>query len=114
MIDGGDEGASLYLGVEIGGSKLQIVVGNQRTQIVERIRFDVDPSAGAAGIRSHIERAIADLTRRFKPVATGVGFGGPVDWKTGKICCSHHVEGWSEFPLADWVSEMARTPVVRR
>jgi glucokinase len=111
MIDGGDGGGSLYLGVEIGGTKLQIHAGNQRGQIVERIRFDVDPSAGAAGIRSQIERAIPELTRRLKPLATGVGFGGPVDWKTGGICCSHQVEGWSDYPLAEWLSELARTPV---
>ena len=111
MIDGGDEGGSLYLGVEIGGAKLQIFAGNRRAQIVERIRFEVDPSTGAAGIRSQIEPAIAELNRRLKPVATGVGFGGPVDWKTGEVCCSHQVEGWSDYPLADWLSELARTPV---
>jgi glucokinase len=112
MIDGGDGGGGLYLGVEIGGSKLQIVAGNRRSQIVERARFDIDPSAGAAGIRSQIERAIPDMARRLKPIATGVGFGGPMDWKTGRTCCSHHVKGWSDFPLAEWLSELTRTPVV--
>jgi glucokinase len=111
MIDADDGGASLYLGVEIGGAKLQIHAGNRRAQIVERIRFDVDPSAGGAGIRSQIERAIPELTRRLKPVAAGVGFGGPVDWKTGKVCRSYQVEGWSDYPLAAWLAELARTPV---
>jgi glucokinase len=111
MIDGGDEGGGLYLGVEIGGSKLQVFAGNRRAQIVERVRLDADSSAGAAGIRSQIERAIAELTRRFKPVAVGVGFGGPVDWRAGRICCSHQIEGWSDFPLADWLSHLTGAPV---
>jgi glucokinase len=111
MIDGGDEGGGLYLGVEIGGSKLQVFAGDRRGQIVERIRLEVDSSAGAAGIRSQIERAVAGLTRRFKPIATGVGYGGPIDWRTGKICCSHQVKGWSDFPLADWLSELTHGPV---
>jgi glucokinase len=102
----------LYLGVEIGGAKLQIHAGNRRAQIVERTRFDIDPSAGAAGIRSQIERAVPELARRLKPIAAGVGFGGPVDWKTGRICCSHQVEGWSDYPLAEWLSELAGAPVV--
>ncbi len=111
MIDGRDGGNSLYLGVEIGGAKLQIHVGNRRAEIVERIRFEVDVSTGAAGIRSKIEQTAPELARRFKPVAIGVGYGGPVDWKTGRICCSHQVEGWSDFPLADWLSNLAHTPV---
>jgi glucokinase len=112
MIDGGDEGGSLYLGVELGGSKLQIHAGNRRAHIVERTRFDIDPSKGAAGIHSQLENAIPELARRLRPVALGVGYGGPVDWKTGKVCCSHQVKGWSDFPLADWLSGLAGTPVV--
>jgi glucokinase len=111
MIDCGDGGGGLYLGVEIGGTKLQIHAGNRRAEIVQRNRFDIDPSAGAQGIRSQIERAIPELTRRFKPVATGVGYGGPVDWKTGRTCCSHQVKGWSDFPLADWLSNLTGAPV---
>jgi glucokinase len=79
---------------------------------VERIRFDVDPSAGAAAIRARIQSAIPDLTRRHKPVAIGVGFGGPVDWTTGAVCRSHQVEGWSDFALADWLGGLAGTPVI--
>src|SRR5580658_9302132 len=112
MIDAGDEGGGLCLGVELGGSKLQIHVGNRRAQITERTRFDVDASQGAAGIRSQLKRAIPELTARFAPVATGVGFGGPVDLKTGRISRSHQVEGWSEFPLRDWLSDLTHTPVV--
>ncbi len=111
MIDAGDGGGGLYLGIEIGGSKLQIHAGNRRAQIVERLRFDVDASAGAAGIRSRLERVIPELALRLKPIATGVGFGGPVDWRAGKICRSHQVEGWSDFPLADWLSQLTRAPV---
>jgi glucokinase len=40
----------------------------------------------------------------------GVGFGGPVDWRTGQICCSVHVEGWSGFPLGAWLEELAGAP----
>ncbi|HEY3914592.1 MAG TPA: ROK family protein, partial [Verrucomicrobiae bacterium] len=97
-----DEGGALCLGVEIGGAKLQLVAGNRNGQITERLRFEVDSRTGAEGIRSQISRVIPELSKRLKPIATGVGFGGPVDWKTGRICCSHQVEGWFDFPLAAW------------
>ncbi|HEX4119789.1 MAG TPA: ROK family protein [Verrucomicrobiae bacterium] len=111
MTDSEDEGRNLHLAVEIGGTKLQLFTGNRRAQILERIRLDVDPRAGAAGIRSQLAQAVPKLAQRIKPMATGVGFGGPVDWKTGQICCSHQVEGWSDFPIASWLSELTGAPV---
>jgi glucokinase len=100
-----------YLGIEIGGTKLQIFVGNAAGQIVERLQFTVDKSAGAAGIRSQLEKSVPELSRRLKPIAVGVGFGGPVDWRNGQICCSHQIEGWSEFPLGQWLADLAGAPV---
>ena len=103
------EGFGLCLGIEIGGTKLQICAG-QGALIQERISFAVDKSAGAGGIRAQLEKTIPELARRIKPVAVGIGFGGPVDWATGKICRSHQIEGWSEFPLASWLSKLAGAP----
>ena len=41
-----------------------------------------------------------------------MGFGGPVDWRTGRICKSHQIEGWSGFDLAGWLKEMTGAPVL--
>jgi glucokinase len=111
MIRHGDKDGGLFLGIEIGGTKLQICPGDGAGQILERICFAVDKAAGAAGIRRKLEQTIPDLARRIKPAAIGVGFGGPVDWRTGRICCSHQIEGWPEFPLASWLSDLAKAPV---
>jgi glucokinase len=101
----------VYLGVEIGGTKLQIVAGDSAAGISERVRFAVEKSAGADGIRRHLEKTIPEMARRLKPEAIGVGYGGPVDWSTGKIHCSHHIEGWNDFPLGAWLAELAGIPV---
>jgi glucokinase len=99
-----------FFGIEIGGTKLQVVAADESLNIRERQRFSVSKEQGALGIRNHIERAIALLGKRWKPMAVGIGFGGPVDWRTGRICCSHHIEGWSEFPLGEWVQTLAGAP----
>jgi len=111
MIDSGAEGG-LYLGLEIGGTKLQVFTGDAGARIVERHRFPVEPASGGAGIRGQLEQIIPALAKRIRPAAVGVGFGGPVDWKTGRICCSHQIEGWSDFPLAAWLSDLAQAPVL--
>jgi glucokinase len=98
------------IGIEIGGTKLQIVVGDGR-EIRARHRFEVDRGKGGAGIRQQIEASLGRLVPESQPAAIGVGFGGPVDWKTGRICCSHQIEGWSEFELGEWLQTLTRKPV---
>lgn len=93
-----------YLGIEIGGTKLQLVAGEGR-EIRQRWRFAVDKSAGGEGIRAQIAQALPEILRDHRPAAVGVGFGGPVDFRTGQICCSHQIEGWSDFQLGAWLRE---------
>jgi glucokinase len=101
----------LYLGVEIGGTKLQVVLGNDNANILDRRRFQVDKNAGAAGIRQQIGQAIDDFQHKHRISAIGIGFGGPVDWRTGMTACSHHIEGWADFDLVRWTRDHARVPV---
>src|SRR5947207_2916313 len=100
-----------FLGLEIGGTKLQIVTGNASAQILDRRRLAVDPARRGAGIREHIKATLAELVPATKPAAIGVGFGGPVDWKTGEICRSHQIEGWTDFKLRDWLQTLSGLPV---
>lgn len=101
------------MGIEIGGTKLQLVVGDGTGVIHDRIRFAVAQDAGGEGIRRQIATTLATLLERRQPPvqAIGVGYGGPVNWRTGQVCCSHHVAGWSDFPLGDWLRERSRLPV---
>src|SRR5438445_2732642 len=101
-----------YLGIEIGGTKLQIARGDDAGRVAERTRLAVEKAKGAAGIRHQLERALTELVRDHKPEAIGVGFGGPVDWRTGKICRSHQIEGWSGFGLAGWLQKLTGSRVV--
>ena len=102
----------MNLGIEIGGTKLQLVLGDERGQISERRKLAVDRTQGAAGIRQQIERALPELLRGRQVLKAGVGFGGPVDWRTGRICRSHQIEGWSEFDLGGWLGGLVKAPVV--
>ena len=99
------------LGIEIGGTKLQLVVGDPSAQIRERRRLTVDATRGAAGIREQIANTLPELLGQHNISAVGVGFGGPVDWRAGLIARSHQIEGWSGFELAAWLRGLAGVPV---
>jgi glucokinase len=100
-----------FLGIEIGGTKLQLVVGTGSGELIDRRRFNVDKVAGGEGIRVQIASALPALVALHGPSAIGVGFGGPVDWQTGRIGCSHQIGGWHEFPLGDWLRGLSNLPV---
>lgn len=100
-----------FIAIEIGGTKLQLFAGTADGTIVDRRRFLVDRERGAEGIREHIAQAVPELVAQWNPAAIGVGYGGPVDWRTGRIWRSYHIAGWSDFPLGEWLREQTGLPV---
>jgi glucokinase len=92
----------MFLGLEMGGTKLQLVAGSARGEITRRWRHSVDREAGASGIREQITKWLPEAVAEWDPRAVGIGFGGPVDWRGGCIARSHQISGWSGVPLAEW------------
>jgi glucokinase len=106
-----DSGGTSLLGIEIGGTKLQLVRGDAKGGIAVRRRFTVQPVDGADGIRGQLAEGIAALTSDAPVSAVGVGFGGPFDRAAGTIARSYHIAGWDGFPLRDWLAEETHAPV---
>lgn len=91
----------MNLAIEIGGTKLQIGIGgNANDSLDEVYRFDVDRSKGAQGILQTIETTINSFAATPHNIA--VGYGGPINRKTGVIATSHQIDGWSGFDLRGW------------
>jgi glucokinase len=93
----------MFLGIEIGGTKLQFGVGaGDGAPFTAFVRKKVDPKKGAEGIRQQIAKTAPELIREHGVEAVGIGFGGPVDSLAGRIVKSHQVGGWDDFPLVEW------------
>jgi glucokinase len=103
-----------FLGIEIGGTKLQLAMGPGDWTIAALERRVIRPEAGAKGLLDQIAEAHACLvsSSHGRPAAAGIGFGGPVDVDRGVILRSHQIEGWEGFALADWVREVMGIPLV--
>jgi glucokinase len=103
----------VYLGIEIGGTKLQLGVGpGDGTLVGEPVRSSVDRAAGAAGIREQIARLGHDLIAGHGVSRIGIGFGGPIDAFAGRTIKSHQIDGWDDFPLSDWCQNTLGLPAV--
>ena len=103
----------MYLGIEIGGTKLQLGVGGGRdAQLAALVRHEVDPQRGAVGILEEIERSATALIQKHPIERIGIGFGGPCDGALGITTKSHQVAGWEGVPLASWCRESLGKPAV--
>jgi glucokinase len=105
------------LGIEIGGTKLQLGIAQGRGHISALERLTVEPSLGAPGIRNQIQIAFATLLAKANLSVgdiegAGIGFGGPVDSLAGCTQKSFQVDGWDKFPLAAWVRDHLEIPSV--
>ena len=108
----------MFLGIEIGGTKLQIGLGPGDGTIAGmwRRRSDRDIGRRVEGIRQQILLAVPELLRsaRVPPSrlkAASVGFGGPVDDASQCIIKSHQISGWDDYPLAKSLTDNQQAPV---
>jgi len=107
----------MFLGIEIGGKKLQLGLGPGDGTLLGLWRGTVNAAEGGEGIRRAIVSAVPELLAkadldRGQLRGAGVGFGGPTDDDTQSVIKSHHIEGWTGFPLAKWLTELIGLPTV--
>jgi glucokinase len=103
----------MFLGIEIGGTKLQLGVGDGRSAALRELtRADIDPQRGAAGILHQIRELGGALVRSHHVTRVGFGFGGPVDASQGRVITSHQIQGWENFHLGSWCRENLGVPTI--
>ena len=97
-----------YLGIEIGGTKLQSAIVDAAGNVLLARTDAVAAAEGAETLRRTLGGQLDALLAATPPgtavEAAGIGFGGPVDRQRGVVAASFHVDGWQEFPLAEWLS----------
>lgn len=107
-----------YLGVEIGGTKLQIAIGRGEGEPFRAFwRGPIDAAQQAHRIHQQILEGVDELLGRARLTreqiaGVGIGFGGPVDTARGLVVTSHQVDGWDNFPLVKWFDSRLALPAV--
>ena len=103
----------IYLGIEIGGTKLQLGIGSgDGGAFVGFERRDINIAHGADGILEQIREAGTKLLDAYEVKRIGIGFGGPVDHRAGRVITSHQVDGWDDVSLAAWCEHNLGRPTV--
>lgn len=95
----------MYLGIDIGGTKCALVLGDENADIIKKERFDTLDKDGT--IKKLIE--IAHTMGDFK--AIGISCGGPLDSKKGVIMSPPNLVGWDDVHICEIFSKEFGVPV---
>lgn len=91
---------AVILALDFGGTKLSAALLEPGQTTWRDFRRAFSPPHPDAQQDIHTTLTLArDMLNGATPLATGVSFGGPVDFKTGTVRLSHHVPGWENIPL---------------
>ena len=73
-------------------------------------RIETQDASGATDNPLGLPRLFEKIQAQAPLAAVGVSFGGPVDAARGLVRLSHHVPGWEEMPLREWLEERLGVP----
>src|SRR5258706_12220397 len=104
-------GTSLYLGVDIGGTKIGVCIGDAQANILERSRLT---TAQFPSPEQAIEEVVG-VARQFSSfehvVQVGVSCAGPLDAGRGLVLSPPNLPGWNQVAVCRILEERLGKPV---
>lgn len=96
--------------IETGGTKIQLALGDETGEIFFTYRTKVEKEKGCKGILNQISAAMPSLKQEAEKLGgriyrIGIGFGGPVETASGKALLSSQIEGWTDFPVTEYLEK---------
>ncbi len=94
-----------YIGVDIGGTKISVVKGDDGGEIRSKVKFLNDRSPNEI-----MERILVEVEKLLPATAVGVSCGGPLDDKRGIILSPPNLPGWDNVPVVRLLEERTHIP----
>lgn len=98
----------IFLGLDIGGTKCSVVVGDTSFTIKKKIIFETRVERGYEAIlsefREHIDRLLVEFSD-YRLRRIGISCGGPLDSKKGYIYSPPNLPGWDNVPITEIFSK---------
>jgi glucokinase len=95
------------IGVDLGGTKIQVAQVDASGHIQERLRTSTDPKESPSVILSEIISAIEELRSHMKgspPAGVGAGVAGQIDPHSGTVRFAPNL-GWRDVPFGVELNE---------
>lgn len=93
-----------YLGIDIGGTKCAIILGDKDFNIYDRISFATEKGKGYKPVIERLYIEIEKLLTNHNITTTmlygiGISCGGPLDGRKGVILSPPNLPGWDNVPV---------------
>lgn len=101
----------IYAGIDIGGTKCALSLGECSSGTVNILHREEFPTAGK-GWRDVLDEFVARIGRLgTKPTAVGISCGGPLDSQRGVILSPPNLPGWDDVPVVKYLADRLGLPV---
>lgn len=95
----------MYLGIDIGGTKCAVVLGDENANIIRKVRFDTMDKDKT------IKKLIEEAREMGSFSAIGISCGGPLDSKKGVIMSPPNLVGWDDVHICEILNKEFSVPV---
>jgi len=92
------------IGIDIGGTKCAVVLGNERGEILKKIKFATEDCATTC------QKILNAVTEMGQAEAVGISCGGPLDSKNGVILSPPNLPGWDRIEIVKMIKERFNVP----
>lgn len=94
-----------YIGVDVGGTKCAITLGNENGEVLKKIYFET------TDVSETIDNIMEGVRELGACDAIGISCGGPLDSKTGVIMSPPNLPGWDNIRIVSMLETEFHTPV---
>jgi glucokinase len=98
----------IYIGLDIGGTKCSVVIGDNMFSIMKKVVFETRTKRGYEEILAEFNGNIKSLLNDFPGYnlkRIGISCGGPLDSKSGIIYSPPNLPGWDSVPIVSLFSK---------
>ncbi len=103
------------LGIDIGGTKIALSIGNERGELFVDQRFPTDPGSAQKTLTRAAEVAGELIAKAGLTVnqidAIGISSPGPMCSKRRMILQTPNLKGWDHFKVGDFIEDKFKRPV---
>uniref|UniRef100_UPI0032166B2E ROK family protein n=1 Tax=uncultured Draconibacterium sp. TaxID=1573823 RepID=UPI0032166B2E len=102
-----------FIGIDIGGTKCAIVIGDKEFRIHQKVQFETRTERGYLEILNEFHRNIEELFLKYPREnlkQIGISCGGPLDSKKGVIYSPPNLPGWDNVPIVEIFSKKYGVP----
>ena len=94
-----------FIGVDIGGTKCSVVLGDENGNIIKKVKFPT------LDVNTTIEQIKSAINKFSGYKAVGISCGGPLDAEKGIIQSPPNLLGWDDIPIKKILRKNFNVPV---